>query len=288
MSGEIERNDPCPCGSGRKYKKCCAATDATRPNDNISINRLIAYKGQVGRRREQFCLEYTVVKKAATQHIEQGLDRDAAAAGKAISCRKGCGECCSTYYIAASLQECEAIVYWLYQHEDVLQRFLQAVKGWQTKVTGAKCFDTINRLYGRNILAQATEEEKQAFRTAMDEYEGQHVTCPFLADGACAIYEVRPYVCASVVSISPAEWCRISHPDHRSMSYLKTELPLAKDIPYFVQPKSGILLASMPLLVFDILSGGYAALAEIPGLEVLQQMAMSDPEVIEAIRQNHT
>ena len=23
MSSDIRRNDPCPCGSGRKYKKCC-------------------------------------------------------------------------------------------------------------------------------------------------------------------------------------------------------------------------------------------------------------------------
>jgi len=23
---KIERNDPCPCGSGKKYKKCCALT----------------------------------------------------------------------------------------------------------------------------------------------------------------------------------------------------------------------------------------------------------------------
>ncbi|HEX9194067.1 MAG TPA: SEC-C metal-binding domain-containing protein [Burkholderiales bacterium] len=22
---KIGRNDPCPCGSGRKFKKCCAA-----------------------------------------------------------------------------------------------------------------------------------------------------------------------------------------------------------------------------------------------------------------------
>jgi SWIM/SEC-C metal-binding protein len=24
-SNKIERNEPCPCGSGKKYKKCCAA-----------------------------------------------------------------------------------------------------------------------------------------------------------------------------------------------------------------------------------------------------------------------
>ncbi len=23
QTGEIGRNDPCPCGSGKKYKKCC-------------------------------------------------------------------------------------------------------------------------------------------------------------------------------------------------------------------------------------------------------------------------
>lgn len=23
MNGKIGRNDPCPCGSGQKYKKCC-------------------------------------------------------------------------------------------------------------------------------------------------------------------------------------------------------------------------------------------------------------------------
>lgn len=25
VSNKIGRNDPCPCGSGKKYKKCCAA-----------------------------------------------------------------------------------------------------------------------------------------------------------------------------------------------------------------------------------------------------------------------
>jgi uncharacterized protein len=25
-AAKIGRNDPCPCGSGRKYKKCCGAS----------------------------------------------------------------------------------------------------------------------------------------------------------------------------------------------------------------------------------------------------------------------
>ena len=26
---KIGRNEPCPCGSGKKYKRCCAAVDMT-------------------------------------------------------------------------------------------------------------------------------------------------------------------------------------------------------------------------------------------------------------------
>jgi uncharacterized protein YecA (UPF0149 family) len=26
QSEKIGRNDPCPCGSGKKYKKCCGAS----------------------------------------------------------------------------------------------------------------------------------------------------------------------------------------------------------------------------------------------------------------------
>ncbi len=31
------RNDPCPCGSGRKYKKCCMEADAKRPPAPVGL-----------------------------------------------------------------------------------------------------------------------------------------------------------------------------------------------------------------------------------------------------------
>jgi len=48
------RNDPCPCGSGRKYKKCCLhkyrdarleelTNTATRPKKPISINPITPF-----------------------------------------------------------------------------------------------------------------------------------------------------------------------------------------------------------------------------------------------------
>lgn len=31
MSKKIRRNDPCPCGSGKKYKNCCMGSEQSQP-----------------------------------------------------------------------------------------------------------------------------------------------------------------------------------------------------------------------------------------------------------------
>jgi hypothetical protein len=33
-TGRVQRNAPCPCGSGKKYKRCCLGAPATRPGGN--------------------------------------------------------------------------------------------------------------------------------------------------------------------------------------------------------------------------------------------------------------
>ena len=35
MSNSISRNDPCPCGSGRKYKRCCQAKDEAAEREDV-------------------------------------------------------------------------------------------------------------------------------------------------------------------------------------------------------------------------------------------------------------
>ena len=40
----VGRNDPCPCGSGRKYKRCCELSDAARSNQRT---RLFAILGVI-------------------------------------------------------------------------------------------------------------------------------------------------------------------------------------------------------------------------------------------------
>jgi uncharacterized protein YecA (UPF0149 family) len=33
LAGRVGRNDPCPCGSGRKFKRCCLAASLARVGD---------------------------------------------------------------------------------------------------------------------------------------------------------------------------------------------------------------------------------------------------------------
>jgi hypothetical protein len=33
---KVGRNDPCPCGTGQKYKKCCAAKDAAAESAELA------------------------------------------------------------------------------------------------------------------------------------------------------------------------------------------------------------------------------------------------------------
>lgn len=38
--GKPGRNDPCPCGSGLKYKKCCAQKDAAAESTRLAANKV--------------------------------------------------------------------------------------------------------------------------------------------------------------------------------------------------------------------------------------------------------
>ena len=40
----IGRNDPCPCGSGKKFKRCCAAQEAVPP---VGLGGALRMKGGV-------------------------------------------------------------------------------------------------------------------------------------------------------------------------------------------------------------------------------------------------
>ena len=263
-----ERNEPCPCGSGKKYKRCCGTPRVDI--DPVTLNRDVAYAGEIGRHRRQFCLDYTAYKQAALAEGEKLLEGMVAAKGQNISCQKGCAKCC-ILYVFATLQEAECITYYLYQHEAVLQHFITAYRDWRR---GLGVFENklprLERLIARNLYGELSAEEQERFSNDIDDYAGRNITCPFLLDNACSIYEVRPFVCAGVVAVTPAEKCLWGVSGINKGEYHRLGFDLEKEMPYFVRPRNPILFGCLPELVHCLLEEGYSFLAGIEGLEELR------------------
>ena len=253
--------------------------------DKFSLNRALAYKGSVGQARESFCAEYAKAKQATIRQLEEKLKAEALSADRAITCGKGCSRCCYLY-ILASLQECETVVHYLYEHEDALNHFMSAFGEWRERIGKIEdTFKRLNNLQARITLGQASLVERELFRKEDFFYAEQDIPCPFLKDDCCTIYEVRPYACAGVMSVSPPEWCHPANPSHQQMSYVKAEMDLGLDMPYFAPTAGKVEFRSLPIMAYNILENGWEALAQIPGLEKLKREAMNDPAMRRALRE---
>jgi Fe-S-cluster containining protein len=283
-----ERNAPCPCGSGKKYKKCCSltSTHADAPSLFV-INRAIAYQGEVGRRRQAFCKAYAAAKEEGLAGIEARLRHSVAEMGQTITCHKCCGHCCDVY-VFANLQESENIVHYLYEHEEVLQHYLQQYPLWKEKVDRlGTTLPDIDKAQEKVLFGTATESDRQTFNNGLIAYAAMANPCPFLRESACTIYKVRPYVCAGVVSVSPSTYCTPGHPAHGDKFLVKADFLPQNDMPYFIPTKAAINFGCMPALVQQILKYGYAFLSTIEGLEDLHHQATDDPEVRAVLMTSH-
>ena len=281
---EPVRNAPCPCGSGKKFKRCCGALSPPAPNrlvnkiDYLALNQAIAYKGKIGKMREDFCRQYITRKQTFLKEIEKDQVDKVTAMGEKITCHKGCSTCCSQY-ILGTLQECEAIVYYLYQHETVLADFVRAYPLWRAKVReNESVFQSIRDAVARSCIEGFTEENRQAYEDANARFLLQNIPCPFLSKGACSIHEVRPWNCAKPVVTTPSEWC---HPS----TNLKNDKPnvyvsqlVPEEMPFYRNTEAlNVLLVHLG--VYEILEGGFMWLSDIAGLGGLDKEAMNAPEV---------
>lgn len=273
------RNKPCPCGSGKKFKKCCGASltsfSATESRDCVALNRAIAYEGKLGREREEFCRNYVIYKQSVFKEMGKKLYDKVASNGETITCHKGCCYCCSQY-VGGRLQESEAIVYYFYQHETALTDFLLVYPGWREKVRlNEQIFLNVQETYNKCLKEGFTEQNSQAFGDANEMYLNQNISCPFLNDNACSIYEVRPWCCASIVATTLGEWCS---PLNQNVPNVYVFGTFPKEPSYFRQTEGNYIFA-IPLSVYEILNGGYIWLSKVPGLEGIDKEIANDYEV---------
>lgn len=279
-SMSLGRNDLCPCGSGKKFKKCCMNSfprNTVPASSPAEMNRRIAYEGRVGWERKEWCEGFIFWKTEQLGKITTGQKQIEASTGNRISCSKGCWFCCSQH-VGASLQECDAIVYWLHKHEDVCKAFLSRYPAWRSRLhDNEDVFQQVNQA-GRASLSQPHDiQAHEKFMQKGEAYRQLNILCPFLGDGTCSIYPVRPFVCASYVVVSPPEYCKSS--SNKDPILLLGAPSPALQLPYFRGPKDFVMFSPAPLLVYEIINGGFIYLNDLPGLNGLENEAFSDPMI---------
>jgi len=277
-------NRRCDCGSGKKYKNCCGSSLATKSRSNtdiVTINMEIAYRGQIGRKREKFCREFISKQQEVYTRISDRQNEMVSVKSETISCKKGCAYCC-VFFISATIQEAEAIVYYMYHHRKVMDNFLRSYTVWRERVReGGDLFIKPGKTNALPLKNEAGGNSGNCELGNLTAYAMQGIPCPFLTDGTCSIYEVRPFVCAGLVVTTPGEWCDSSNPSHIAdrKVYTAYERSMFPDTPFYYGKLDKLVGAFMPIMVHNILAGGPSAISRIPGLETFEKDFMKDPEV---------
>lgn len=237
--------------------------------DSLILNRETAYMGNIGKQREKFCISYIRHKQVVLDRIQREILKKIEGKGEMVSCQKGCSFCC-LLYIEANLQECEAIVYYLYQNDNTLSLFLRHYPEWRDKMRQSgdifkKCEQVLNdkRNAGYNTSSQ------QALADALLFYKLQSIPCPFLYSGICTIYEVRPYTCANHFVTTPAEWCSPLNPRQPTIYQTTIDDDLF-DLDFYPKSLDKPLITFMPLAVYRILNSGFACLSQMTGFICLR------------------
>jgi hypothetical protein len=289
---DIGRNDPCPCGSGKKYKKCCGVAGGTPGGspgetaislDYLALNQAIGYRGKIGREREAWAKEYIAQKQKNLAEIERDQIENTRKAGQTITCHEGCANCC-TQYILGTLQECDAIVYYLNQHDDKRTDFVRNYPAWRNALKRYEpVFQAVKDAVDRQIREGVNAENTEAYEVASVRFLMLNIPCPFLGkDGACIIHEVRPWNCAKPVATTPAAWCNAATNKNNDKPNVYCSQSVPEEMPYFRSTKA-LNVMLVHLGVWQILSEGYSWLSGIAGLEQISKESMLEPEIQEVV-----
>jgi len=120
------------------------------------------------------------------------------AQGKHISCKAGCGACCDQLVPIGPI-EAHAIA-------DLVENLPEP----RRSVVRARFADAEARLAAwphRPVVDNVDRLNREAKYQTSLEYFRLGITCPFLEEGSCSIYQDRPLVCREYLVTSPADHC---------------------------------------------------------------------------------
>jgi Fe-S-cluster containining protein len=247
---------------------------------DLRINSEIACDSVVWKQRLEFCANYLRHKQSIFVRLEREVLDQTERDGEIITCHRGCAYCCSVY-IEATLKECEAIVYHLYQNEKTLESFLRRYPNWlrRTRQLAKKCTQAIR-------LVRKTGQSEAAYRTLYDAllfYKLQNTACPFLDECSCSIHSARPFTCAAHFATNAPEWCSPLDPRQPKI-YKGSFADEMADLSFYHEHPSHPCLTFMPVKVHEILEKDFNCLYLISGSPDLAHNEINVTEITAVLR----
>ena len=230
---KTNRNVLCPCGSGKKYKKCCGNVPVVKPavtyvneahewmDSNILNGRkpdlygfliLVEHEipaDEIWNQLRFWTEQYLDSKVNRTRKFHELIDVkinyeagvDEREGYPPCFCHKGCSNCC--YQPAACTDEEAQLIYNYCTDNKInidfekLERQLRYIE-----------VDSDNNFYGK---------------TTWDDQPAHDQSCVFLDKGICTIWEVRPFVCRVHLAEKTNEYCRsrngVPNPEAHGIHY---------------------------------------------------------------------
>lgn len=161
----VGRNDPCPCGSGKKFKKCCLGKEPANNeiNPDSRVGRLL-----------QLYYELEIISKEYLQGKQNH------------PCKMGCSECCSDVFLIFpeeyALIECGINNL---QDDQLLIVFQNSTNYYNVITEKIPYFED---MFSDDFFNKNYDE-------ILDILEKIKIPCPFLVNNLCIIYEYRPTIC---------------------------------------------------------------------------------------------
>jgi Fe-S-cluster containining protein len=247
--------------------------------NKFEVNKEIAYNGKLGSEREAFNIDFIKRKTALFNEMKDEMTHNIQRIlrpGDKISCQKGCSFCC-VMYVEATIQECEAIVYHLYHNAPVLNNFLATYPRWREQVRR-------NGDIWKECNYDETKEDPKDFPALNEQitkkmqlYRNQDISCPFLVNNGCSIYDVRPYMCAIHYSVSQPDCCQ---PENSNAINVVYPLDVTPEKSFFYRELDNPVVVFMPICVHEILHEGVSYYASrFPGFEKFDTEFYREPEV---------
>ena len=249
----------CPCGSELTLETCCVSTDIAK------IKKIYVDSGRYMKRRD-WAESYTTYKTIINEQIIVEQENFVKSQGREITCQAGCAMCC-VEFIAARLEECDAIVMYLYSKPGVMNRFLINYKAWQQRITsGDNSLQNASEAY-QVLYETRRPEDKRTFEAYALDYAKKYIPCPFLNDSKCLIYPIRPFVCSTYGVVSHKKYCDPKW--HKEALENKQKIksainPLSFEHSYFIDLKGRMIFGPMPKMVNDIIQNGPYLMDKVP------------------------